>query len=274
MSHKHSNRHCQTSSSSDDYCKDKCKIKCKRGKRGHQGPQGQPGQPGPTGPQGIPGTATNTGATGPTGFTGFTGPTGATGFTGATGPSVITSGALLHYTSGNPTIFTTSAVIVDGLLTASTFNVFGMGSNLAEAGVTLGSTISLDTFPTLASFAFTPVLPITINGLAATLAAGLTVSLAVITSVTYTVAVLVETGIGSNIFAISPVAVDFSLTGGVPTTVPLNGINTSSSVVVPAQQRVLLSAYISGITPTTSLLGVATITSTNGVNASISYTQP
>ena len=218
-----------------------------------------PGPQGVTGPTGPAGTAVNTGATGPT---------------GPVGASVITSGALLHYTTGNPTTVTTTAVIVSGSLTASTFNVFGMGSNLSETAVTSGSTVSLASFPLLASFSFTPVLPITINGIAATLASGITAILTVVTSVTYTVAVLVETGMGTDIFTITPVAVNFTLTAGGPTTTPLNAINTGTSVSVPAQRRILLAAYISAISPSTSVGGAASITSTNGINASLSYTQP
>ena len=201
---------------------------------------------------------------------GLRGPRGATGAAGG-----VVNGIMDYFTGTlvpNPAILT-AATVADGTIGLQTIDLIGKGSNQVEAGVTVG-TGGISTLPILADYSFVSPLPITITGIAATLQ-GITVALDIgVTSATFSVAVFVETAQNSNLFVPSTASANFVFPP-ILTTATITDISTGDAVVVPAGQRVLLIAYWSSITSTlAALVTAATLTTTGGFSAGISYTQP
>lgn len=242
------------------------------GPAGPTGSQGEIGAEGPTGPTGPTGLQGEIGADGPTGPTG---PVGPTGFTGPAGPGI--SSAILHYATGNPVAQAISATFVNGgNVIANTENFIGMGSNAPNVVLnTLNLPINLTS---LVDFAFTAPRDMTLTSLAASLS-GLTVNLAaLVTSLTLSVQVFVETVVDSGTFIASPLSADFlfgaggtlSLTIAIPTTEHANSVE---NVPVSQFQRVLLVGRITALVPILTPIPSSgpAVVALNGISAGLTY---
>lgn len=200
----------------------------------------------------IPGPLGPTGNTGPRGFTGPTGFMGQTGFTGPVGPS---SGALIPYASGIPSILTT---IVGGLV--GTTSIIGFG-NAANTVSLLGGVIDLTgAAGTLLNMAFS----IPSNGIITDLAAyfSTTAAISLIGSTITIQAQLYESTTPNNLFTAIPGAVVTlapSLTGIISIGDISNGITNGLNIPITPQTRLLLvfSATATGISLVNVVAGYA-----------------
>jgi len=192
-----------------------------------------------------------------------------------TGPTGGASTAVLIYATGIPVFPIISASIVPGLVIESIDDHIGMGSNdTVTNGGGLNQTIDLTTAG-IVDFAFSPPRDMTLTGVSATLS-GLTIDLtALVTSVTLSVQVFIETSIDAGIFTYSGLGADFVF-GTAPDNISLTLTNANlhssgtATISIAQFQRVLLVARITAITPIPTAAGTVII-SPNGISAGITY---
>jgi hypothetical protein len=193
-----------------------------------------------------------------------------------TGPTGGVSTAVLIYATGIPVSPLIDAVFISSIVTESTDDYIGMGSNATVTNLGVLNQDIVLTTAGIVDFAFSPPRDMTLTGISAILS-GLTVDLALlVTSITLSVRVFIENGIDTGTFVYSGLGADFvfgTAPGNISLTLTDGNVHSSGTSTVPVVQfqRVLLVARITAISPFPLAQLETAIISPNGISAGITY---